>query len=197
VIACTALFISLGGTGIAATQIHPGATDAKAKSKTKEPSPLTAKQVEKLIAAYATKHHLGATGPQGARGAQGAEGKTGPEGPGAQQILDEQVAPDSGSLIATAGLWRFVLICTSSQTEVQIFGPGSFSYTESFGTFNGTASTASNTVTVNGFTSTIGNGHQQGIQGFLNSGSTTEQIDLEITADNGACDVTGDAIPVS
>jgi hypothetical protein len=197
VIACIALFTSLGGTGYAATQVHFGATSAKAKSKRKPaPKYITSSQANKLIAAYIATHHItgpaGPQGPAGANGSNGGEGKTGPQGPGAKQINDSQFGPVSGATIATLGPWTLTLTC-STGTEVKITGPGSFSYTESFGSVGGTATTASDNGTANGFTSDVGNGNQQGIRGFLTSGST-------ITASGGlieVCGVVGDAIPAS
>lgn len=200
-ISCVALFASLGGTGYAATQLHSGAGAAKSKKAAKA---VTKSEVNKLIAGYLKAHHVGAVGPagpQGASGGAGAEGKTGPQGPGAQRIDVEQLGELAATKIATVGIWTLTLTCKNTGASVVINGPGQFRYTESFGPIGGTASTASNEVTVDGFTSGVGNGAQQGIHGFLTSGTTMEQLDLEITATNGglfeSCGVVGDAIPAA
>jgi hypothetical protein len=87
VVAGLALFVSLGGTGYAASRLQSSATTAASRHRA---APLTSKQVEKLIAAYVRHHHIGAvgatgsqgaTGPQGSAGATGAPGGTGPQGP--------------------------------------------------------------------------------------------------------------------
>jgi hypothetical protein len=201
VIACVALFASLGGTGYAATQLHSGAIDAKAKSKAKAPKTLTSGQVNKLIAAYVTAHHIGATGPAGAQGpagAPGGEGKVGPQGPGAQRI-DLSSGQSAATKVATFGPWTLTMTCEATGTVTVINGPGSFTFTESFGPMGGTASTSSSSVTVDGFGTGVGNGNQQGMHGFLRSGSTVIQLDLETTASSGpeTCGVIGDAIPIT
>jgi hypothetical protein len=203
VISCVALFASLGGTGYAATQLHSGAIDAKAKSKAKAPKPLTSGQVNKLIAAYLTAHHIGATGPAGAQGSPGTpgtpggEGKVGPQGPGAQQI-DVRSGEASATKIASFGPWTLTMACTSTGTETIINGPGSFTFTESFGKSN--AVTGSDDVTVDGFGTGVGNGAQQGMHGFLASGKTMVELNLETFASKSpgqVCGVIGDAIPIS
>ncbi len=178
VISCVALFASLGGTGYAATQLHSGAIEAKAKSKAKAPKPLTSGQVNKLIAAYLTAHHIGATGPAGAQGTAGApggEGKVGPQGPGAQQI-DVRSGEASATKIATFGPWTLTMTCTNTGAETVINGPGSFTFTESFG--KSSATTGSDDVTVDGFGTGVGNGAQQGMHGFLASGKTMVELNL-------------------
>jgi hypothetical protein len=169
VISCVALFASLGGTGYAATQIHSGVA-AKAKSKHKAaPKFVTSAQVSKLIASYVASHHIGATGPAGAQGSAGApggEGKAGAPGPGAQRI-DVTSGEAPATKIATFGPWSITMTCKSTGTETVINGPGSFTFTESFGPTKGTASTASDNVTVDGFFSGIGKGNQQGMHGYL------------------------------
>jgi hypothetical protein len=202
VISCVALFASLGGTGYAAARLHSGATDAKAPAKHKAaPKFVTSAQVSKLIASYVASHHIGATGPAGAQGpagAPGAEGKVGPQGPGAQRI-DLSSGESAASQVANFGLWKLTLSCKATGTETVINGPGSFTFTESFGPTGGTASTSNGNVIVDGFGTGVGDGNQQGMHGFLSSGSTVMQIDLETTASSGpqTCGVIGDAIPIS
>jgi len=198
-VAGLALFASLGGTGYAATQLRPAATTASRRHKA---APLTSKQVEKLIAAYVARHHIGAvgaTGPQGAAGPSGAAGGRGPQGPGAQRIEDLQVGEVTDAKFATIGPWTLTMTCTAGGVEMVINGPGSISYTESLGGINKPAVTASNNGGANGFTSDIGNDNQQGLRGFLTTGSTMEELNLEITASEGpeTCEVLGDAVPAS
>jgi hypothetical protein len=179
IVAGFALFASLGGTGYAASQLRsPAATAAS----THRPAPLTSKSVNKLIAAYLAHHHIGARGPQG---------------PGAQRIEESVDSEVVGLKFATVGLWTLSMTCTAADVQMTINGPGAISYTESLGSFNKAATTASNSGGADGFTSDIGSGGQQGISAFLTSGTTMEQLNLEITADEGACEVLGDAIPAS
>jgi hypothetical protein len=203
VVAGLALFASLGGTGYAASQLRSPARTAASKHKA---APLTSKQVNKLIAAYVAHHHIGARGPQGPAGPQGATGGTGaagakgPQGPGAQRIEDLQVGEVTDDTFAEVGPWTLTMTCKSTGVEMVINGPDFISYTESFGLLNEPAATASNHGGANGFTSGVGNGYQQGIHAFLTSGSTMEDLSLEITASKGPpeeCEVVGDAIPAS
>jgi hypothetical protein len=84
VVACTALFVALGGSGYAATQIAHPATKPK-KSKAPSQQALVGAAVVK----YFGTHHgqfvgpagpTGATGPSGAAGANGAKGADGERG---------------------------------------------------------------------------------------------------------------------
>lgn len=189
VISFIALFASLGGTGYAATH----------KSKHKAPKPVTSAQVNKLIGAYVKAHHIGAVGPAGPQGQTGAQGGVGPQGPGAQRI-DVVSGEAPATKIASFGLWTLTMTCKSTGTETVINGPGSFTFTESFGPGKGTASTSSDDVTVDGFFTGVGNGAQQGMHGFLTSGSTMVELDLETTAtktSSQVCGVRGDAITAS
>ena len=79
-LAALALFIALGGTGLAATSGHRAAA-----KRTKKPAgrmTLTPARVNKLIAAYLAAHPraIGPQGPKGATGAAGGTGQTGPVG---------------------------------------------------------------------------------------------------------------------
>jgi hypothetical protein len=213
VIACIALFASLGGTGYAATQVHFGATSAKAKSKHKTtPKPLTTSQVNKLIATYVAAHHLGAVGPagpqgpagaNGSNGSNGGEGKTGPQGPGAKQITGFQFEGAVKETIATIGPWTVALTCDAGPvTAIEIKGPGFISDTVTIGEVGKAGETFNNNGEIGGGTSaTVGAKFQMNYRGFLTSGSTMEQIDLEMTTVKGlffsTCSVTGDAIPAS
>jgi hypothetical protein len=107
----------------------------------------------------------------------------------------------TGATFAALGPWQLTMTCGAGGVEMVITGPGSISYTESFGGLNKAASTASDNGGANGFTSSIGNGNQQGIHAFLVSGRAMEDLNLEISASEGppseTCVVQGDAIPAS
>jgi hypothetical protein len=197
-----ALFASLGGTGYAATHIDKGATAAKAKPKA-APKYVTSSQVNKLIGSYLKAHHVGATGPQGPQGPQGTagtagtNGKAGAQGPGAQPI-DVRTAGEVSGVETTIGPWSLTLDCSNTEgTKTVIDGPGTFTFTQSFGATK--AETTSADVSVNGFATGVGNGVQQGMHGFLVSGSTIIELNLETYARKNTaqeCGVIGDAIPV-
>src|ERR1700743_1957893 len=137
VIAVVALFVSLGGTGYAAKQITAGS------SKKKAAAPVTKAQVNKMIAAYFTKHRAelnGAQGPAGAggkngkagdkgtqgdkgaqgdkgekgdQGIRGEKGETGPQGPGAISLTTSLTEIGTHPL-ATVGPWTMTLTCLAS-----------------------------------------------------------------------------------
>lgn len=84
VVACTALFVALGGSGYAATQIaHPATKHKKSKAPSQQAL------VGAAVAKYFGSHHgqfvgpvgpTGATGPAGSAGAKGANGERGETG---------------------------------------------------------------------------------------------------------------------
>jgi hypothetical protein len=210
VISGIALFISLGGTGYAAAQLHSGATSATSNGGHKAPAkPLTAKQVKKLIAAYLAAHHglRGPAGPQGAAGAtglagsQGGIGQTGPQGPGAQPIVYSERGEVASTPAATVGPWTVSLACANGpKTTVEFTGPGSIAYTVSIG--SGEATTFNNNTAIGaGITAAVAGVNQQmEVHGFLVSGSTMEQFSLEVNVTGPLiidCTLVGDAIPVS
>jgi hypothetical protein len=216
-----ALFASLGGTGYAAARLSSPATDAASKNKHKAPAkPLSKSQVNKLIAAYLSAHHglrgvggaqglpgaqgvQGAQGAQGSAGAQGGIGGIGPQGPGAQQIVASQRAEVASTPVASFGLWTMALACAKGpEATITFTGPGSVVYTRSFGTAGGKAETVNNKTVLGGGGLSLplsGTGQQMDVHGFLISGSTMEQVSLEVTVTGPLiieCTVTGDAIPV-
>ena len=78
VIACTALFVALGGSGYAATQIAHSAAKHK---KSKAPSQQAL--ISAAVAKYFATHHgqfVGPAGPRGAAGPAGAKGTNGERG---------------------------------------------------------------------------------------------------------------------
>ncbi|HEV3093106.1 MAG TPA: hypothetical protein VGY30_01180 [Solirubrobacteraceae bacterium] len=84
VVACTALFVALGGSGYAATQIAHSAAKHK---KSKAPSQQAL--ISAAVAKYFATHHdqfvgpagpMGAAGPTGAKGTNGERGETGQRG---------------------------------------------------------------------------------------------------------------------
>jgi len=97
VVACMALFVSLGGVGYAAATIgtsdikNGAVTGKKIKNKT-----ITGKDInDKTIASLRGK--AGATGPQGPLGAQGAQGPTGAPGLSGLERVETTVASSAGT----------------------------------------------------------------------------------------------------
>jgi hypothetical protein len=76
IVACTALFVALGGSGYAATQI--GHSAAKHK-KSKAPSQQAL--INAAVAKYFASHHNQFVGPAGVAGPTGPTGPAGPAGP--------------------------------------------------------------------------------------------------------------------
>jgi hypothetical protein len=215
VIALIALFASLGGTGYAAGQV--AATASKAK-----PSKLVTKaQVNKLIAGYFTSHRTELKGPEGPAGPVGPAGKAGdagakgdrgekgdagdkgergevgPQGPGAISLVGSTTGTQTVSL-GTVGPWTVTLACgpNAPNSTVTIKGPGQLSQTV---TKNATT-TATSVAIGSGQKLEIDTGEHLAESGFLTSGSTTYQLNLQTRAENGGlfetCSVAGDAIPV-
>ena len=79
VLAAIALFVSLGGTGYAATTLTAGTSDHAQAAATKSKT-LTKAQVNKLIGAYIANHQLSLRGPAGPAGPAGGAGPTGGTG---------------------------------------------------------------------------------------------------------------------
>jgi hypothetical protein len=194
ILACIALFVALGGTGYAASQ-------------------LTKSQVNKLIARYFKAHKsalrgaTGLTGPRGPAGTNGTNGGTGPQGPGASHIDGTETGNTSVTPVATAGLWTVSLGCSASgfRATLAIDGPGTYWATKTIGAANaGAASSFEGNGTVSagspGF-ALAADGQQGGESVVLESGSTRMQLNVQVTATNGGlfetCRVVGNAIPVS
>lgn len=209
VLASIALFVSLGGTGYAASRLTDGTGQAQAAKHKPAAKSLTTSQVNKLIAAYYKKHHSSLVGPKGstgATGARGGDGGQGPAGPGAQKIAATGSSAVSGAQpLTTIGPWALTLTCSASgpNASIVIRGPGTLTETTSIGTANGGAGQlfVGNGSVASGFTSAVNTGGQIALDGFLQNGATTYELHLQTTATNGGlfetCDVVGDAIPVS
>jgi collagen triple helix repeat protein len=217
VIAVVALFVSLGGTGYAAKQITVGS------SKTKAGASVTKAQVNKMIASYFTKHRAelkgeqgqagaaGKNGESGARGAKGDQGdkgekgdqgvrgekgETGPQGPGAINLTTSLTEIGTHAL-ATVGPWTVTLTCNPSapNSTLTIKGPGEL--TQSVTT--GASPVLSSVVIGAGKSLTVNNGGQLAETGFLTSGTTTYELNVQMTAEQPlieTCPVVGDAILV-
>jgi Collagen triple helix repeat (20 copies) len=237
VIALVALFVSLGGTGYAASQ-GTGAGASKAKTAAK---PVTKAQVNKMIAGYLTAHRAelqGATGPGGAAGKngdagakgdaggkgdqgekgdtgdkgdsgdqgdkgdtgdKGERGEAGPQGPGAISLVYSGSPVQGPKQLATVGPWTFTLTCEpiGTNSTLTINGPGEL--TQSVST--GSVPTLTNTPIGAGQTLQVNIGQHLVETGFLTSGTTTYQLDIQMRAEFPSpflsCPVVGDAIPVS
>jgi hypothetical protein len=218
VIAVLALFVSLGGTGYAAKQITAGGSKKKPAA-----GAVTKAQVNKMIAAYFTAHRAelkGGQGPAGAagkngdagtkgtqgdkgdkgekgdQGVRGEKGETGPQGPGAISLTTDLTEIGTHPL-ATVGPWTVTLTCNPSvpNSTLTITGPGDLtqSVTSGGSTVLGSGAIgAGKSLTVNN------NGHLTET-GFLTSGTTTYELNIQMLAENPTlenCPVFGAAIPV-
>lgn len=194
VLACIALFVSLGGTGYAAGRLG---AEAAAPKKAR---PVTASQVNKLIAAYVKAHHIGATGPQGLQGPQGsagAAGGPGPAGPGPQPISASLVGEHAIGTVATVGPWTVGFGCGEKGkiAELKINGPGTLTagiQIEAFGASEGKTYSVhggfgGTGTTVNGVSIT---------HGYMVNEATVEQYDLAIYQQGTECSIVGSAIPI-
>jgi pilus assembly protein FimV len=207
VIALIALFVSLGGTGYAASRIaasHSRSAGAQASKA------LTKRQINALIAGYFKAHQAGlvgqtgSAGTAGAPGAAGAPGTQGPQGPGALPIVASTTSATAGAQPAgTAGPWSFTLTCGGGGATFTIHGPGTVGGTTSLASGVGAATTYVGTSGSigSGANSSIGSGGQMSQTEFLQSGSTLYEVKMLMTAVNGGlfnnCTLVGDAIPVS
>lgn len=134
VIASVALFVALGGTGYAASEIaHSAAKHKKAPSQSS--------LIAKAVAKYFAQHHgqfvggqgpagpqgqTGATGPAGAKGEKGEKGEAGPTGPaGAASVtasLKGPITTGSSSPVALGGPSVTVNVGPSGLVEYWIRG---------------------------------------------------------------------------
>jgi Collagen triple helix repeat (20 copies) len=221
-IALIALFVSLGGTGYAASQVTAGGSKAKPAAK-----PVTKAQVNKLIAGYFTAHRAeleGAKGPAGAAGKngdagakgdkgekgekgergekgdtgdKGERGEVGPQGPGAISLVASAIGNETAT-VGTVGPWSITVTCNPSapNSTVTIKGPGELSQSVT----KNASTTATRVAIGSGQTLQVNNGEHLAESGFLTSGSTTYQLNLQMTTENPglfqSCPVVGDAIPV-
>jgi hypothetical protein len=212
VIAVIALFVSLGGTGYAASTI---AGSQRQSAGGKAPKALTKRRVDALIAGYFNAHKdelvgpsgsrgpTGATGAAGTAGAAGTTGGQGPQGPGALPIrASGSSASAEPQPAGTAGPWSFALTCNGGGATFTIHGPGTVGGTTSLASGVGAATTyvsASGPIG-SGSNASIGLGGQMSQTEFLQSGSTLYEVKMLMTAVNGlfnTCSLIGDAIPVS
>ncbi|MGA8747012.1 MAG: hypothetical protein WB507_14270 [Solirubrobacterales bacterium] len=203
VLAAIALFVSLGGTGYAASRI--GAEGAQAS---KAPKPLTRAQVNKLISVYVTQHRAQLVGPSGAAGSQGSQGgigNTGATGPGAIPVVASTSSAEVGAQgVATFGLWNVTLTCAAGgPATVTVHGPGTIGGTTSLANGGEKATTyVGEPGSIGGGSSLgVGEGAQASQTDYLRSGSTFYEFEYLVTAGNGGlftdCNIVGDAIPVS
>ncbi len=201
VISLLALFISLGGTGYAASKIDLGSAAASHKPA----KPLTSKQVNKLIATYLAAHHIGAKGPEGKQGipgtpgTPGSPGGKGDQGPGATRIvLNTTSASGAGSV--AIGPWTLSTDCAPSETDIAVEGPEyKYAETESLGKIGETAKVL-NFNEERGVSASIPSGDQELLTAVIYSGTAMEHLELEITDEPGlfnSCRIIGSATPAA
>lgn len=77
IVACLALFVALGGSGLAATDIGHSATTRKKKPK----APSDQTLINAAVSKYLSSHHSELLGPKGETGAPGLTGPAGAIGP--------------------------------------------------------------------------------------------------------------------
>ena len=212
-IALIALFASLGGTGYAASQVTAGASKAKPAAK-----PVTKAQVNKLIAGYFAAHRTELKGPVGAAGKngdagakgdrgdkgekgdtgdKGERGEIGPQGPGAISLVRTIIAGESTTL-ATLGPWTVTLSCSTSTPHATLTIKGAGEMWNSSG-LSGVSPVISSSSTSAGLPFSVENGQHRAVTGFLTSGTTTYEVNFQMTASEPlfeTCSVVGDAIPV-
>jgi hypothetical protein len=177
VLAAISLFVALGGTGYAASQLsrHVGATTVS-KSK-----PLTKTEIEKLIKTYVTAHRSELTGSIAVVGSSDST----------------QTSPTK---IATVGPWSITMTCLGGHVSpsggLSINGPGTRLASTTVGATDGSAGT-----TYEGLDIGAPPGDQISEMEFLKSGSTVYQLDYNLkvvtSGQNVDCTVLGDAIKIS
>jgi hypothetical protein len=196
-VSAVALFVALGGTGLAASHGHEAAKK-HATSKA-----LTPTRVKKLIAAYLHAHpHPGPRGPQGLSGATGGPGQSGPQGPGAKQIVSSAAGALTPTPIATVGPWTVRFGCLAG-VSVNITGPGNY-YNTTVAGAPGTATTTTTHINngalgESGVTANTNANTQLSEDVELISGATMYEVHLQMTATGsgaGSCTVAGSATPV-
>jgi hypothetical protein len=195
-VSAVALFVALGGTGLAASHGHEAAHKHTSRA-------LTPARVKKLIAAYLHAHpHQGPRGPQGVAGAAGGAGPSGPQGPGAKQIVSSAGGALTPTPIAAVGPWTVRFGCLAG-VSVNITGPGNYYNTTVAGAPG--ISTATTTHINNGalgesgVTVDTGANMQLSEDVELISGATMYEVHLQMTATGsgaGSCTVAGSATPV-
>jgi Collagen triple helix repeat (20 copies) len=129
VIACLALFVALGGTGYAATQLSQGEGQATASKKTKQGprGPKGPKGPKGAKGAKGAPGTTGLPGQRGAAGATGAQGAPGERGPSDGAIASVPAgvteigkAPDKPKVIVTLSLGpgKWMVTGQASLTDV-------------------------------------------------------------------------------
>jgi len=207
VISLLALFISLGGTGYAASRLDLGASAAGSHKA----SPLTAKQVNKLIASYVAAHHIGAKGPEGkqgapgppgAPGAPGVPGLKGASGPGAKRIALDLSSATAAEKVAI-GPWTLLATCAPTQTTISVEGPEyKYAETESLGK-PGTPGEILNFNEERGVETGVAAGQQELVSAYIYTATAMEHLELELVdvKEKGAlfnsCKILGSATPAS
>jgi hypothetical protein len=207
-VSLVSLFISLGGTGIAATSLADHGARA-AHRKRGAASALTVSKVKQLIAAYVSAHRSQLTGPAGpagatgATGAQGAAGAPGAQGPGATPILVNASSPTPSHTVATLGPWTITDTCQSSGAinTLTVTGPGTFYYTGQVGGINqgGLTTFQANAPTAGGYVDAAVGGQLNAQSGVLVSGSTAYHVDFQVEATGTGpytCVVVGGGYPL-
>jgi hypothetical protein len=200
VLSVLALFVALGGTGLAATLGHSAAHTAKSTQ------PLTVRRVKRLIAAY-LKAHPARRGAIGPRGPAGIPGGTGPQGPGATQIQVTQ-GTNTGTPVATAGPWTIRMACFPGGTaSVNITGPGSYYDTTALATLTpaspATVHVDNALLGAGGLTrNTLTAGQQISEDVQLISGTTMYELHLQLSSLNidpttPSCTMVGSILPVT
>jgi hypothetical protein len=201
-----ALFISLGGTGYAASRIDLGASAAKSH----KPAPITAKQVNKLIASYVSSHHIGAKGPEGKQGApgasggQGGQGVKGDPGPGAKRIALDLSSAFPGEKVSF-GPWTLLVTCAASETHISVEGPEyKYAETESLSAGKpGEPGEILNFSEERGVETGIASNQQELVSAYIYSATAMEHLEVELVdvKEKGAlfnsCKVLGSATPAA
>lgn len=163
---------------------------------------MTEAQVNQMIAAYFTAHRADLKGEQGSagkngsagdkgaqgdmgekgdQGVRGEKGETGPQGPGAIS-LNTSLTEIGTHPLATVGPWTVTLTCLASpstNSTLTIKGPGDL--TQSVAT--GGSPALSSAAIGSGKSLTVNNGQHLAETGFLTSGTTTYQLNIQMSAE--------------
>lgn len=117
IVACVALFVALGGTGYAASQLNRPTTPAGAAKHKKPKEPSLQQLINAAVAKYVSSHRsqlAGPQGPAGAAGAAGPKGEPGPQGP-AGETGPSGLVSQSARIAGT--------VTTESSSMVELGGP--------------------------------------------------------------------------
>jgi hypothetical protein len=206
VVAYSALFVAMGGTAYAATggtfvlghaNTAGHATTLKNTGAGAALSLQTAKTTTAALAVPNTTKiaHLNADRLDGLDSTVFAHNAS---------VIRGTTSSAEGSVAAgTAGPWTFTLNCTGSSAGIVITGPGTVGGTTSVASGNsaGNIFVGAPAAINSGATSTIVAGAQLSQDRFLQSGSTTVEVRLFMTASNGGlfddCAVIGSATSIA